>query len=67
MPDRTLHAGGRHTTASILRHLGVPMPVIKDYLRHTKLSTTELYAHGDRAELLSAADKLDELLGSHLA
>jgi integrase len=67
MPDRTLHAGGRHTTGAILRALGVPMPVIKDFLRHSKEAMTQLYAQGNMTELLAAADKLDELLGERLA
>jgi integrase len=65
-PDRSLYSGGRHSTATILRALGVPMPAIKDFLRHSRLATTEGYAAGDLAEQIAAAEKLDELLEARL-
>jgi integrase len=66
MPDRSLHAGGRGTLASILRAMGVPLEVIKDVLRQSQLSTTLLYAQGDLSERVAVADKLDDLLAGHL-
>jgi integrase len=62
---RPLH-GTRHTTATLLRALHVPMEVIQDVLRHSSKTTTKGYAHGDLAEQHAAAAKLDELLGGVL-
>jgi integrase len=52
----------RHSAATILLKLGVPLDVIQRYLRHANRSTTEIYAHNEDVELLrEATNKMGEL------
>lgn len=42
----TLVLDGRHTCASLLRHLGVDLSVIKEILRHAEISiAADIYIH----------------------
>jgi integrase len=50
----------RHSCASLLVNMGVPLEVIRDILGHTTVKTTERYAHLDTAAQRLALDKLGE-------
>jgi integrase len=50
----------RHSCASLLVNMGVPLEVIRDILGHTTVKTTERYAHLDTAAQRGALDKLSE-------
>jgi hypothetical protein len=46
----------------------VPLPIIRDILRHTRLATIEGYiVEANMAERFEAVEKLEGLLGSYLA
>lgn len=49
----------RHTTATGLALENIAMPVIKEVMRHTKITTTEKYIHIDTAPLLDAVNTLN--------
>jgi integrase len=46
LPSVSLHAA-RHTTATLLRDLGVPRETIQQIIGHSSALTTDLYIHGD--------------------
>lgn len=48
----------RHTTATGLALENIAMPVIKEVMRHTKITTTEKYIHLDTDPLLNAVNTL---------
>lgn len=48
----------RHSCASLLVNMGMPLEVIRDILGHTTVKTTERYAHLDTAAQRRALDKL---------
>ena len=48
----------RHTTATGLALENIAMPVIKEVMRHTKITTTEKYIHLDTDPLLDAVNTL---------
>jgi integrase len=54
----------RHTTASLLKDLGVPPRDAQIILRHAHIATTQqIYTHVDQAARLDAITKLNKLLG----
>jgi integrase len=54
----------RHTTASLLKDLGVPARDAQIVLGHSHITTTQqIYTHVDEAARLDAITKLDKLLG----
>ena len=54
----------RHTTASLLKALGVPPKDAQVILGHAHASTTEqIYTHVDQAAMRDAITKLNRLLG----
>jgi integrase len=59
MPEVHFH-DLRHSCASLLVNMGVPLEVIRDILGHTTVKTTERYAHLDTAAQRAALDKLGE-------
>jgi integrase len=56
--DFTLHVC-RHTTASRLVQKGVSVPVVKDWLGHSHISTTMRYAHLYPRDLMNAVKALE--------
>lgn len=48
----------RHSCASLLVNMGVPLNVIRDILGHTTVKTTERYAHLETSAQRDALDKL---------
>lgn len=48
----------RHSCASLLVNMGVPLEVIRDILGHTTVKTTERYAHLETSAQREALDKL---------
>jgi integrase len=48
----------RHSCASLLVNMGVPLEVIRDILGHTTVKTTERYAHLETSAQRTALDKL---------
>jgi integrase len=54
----------RHTTASLLKALGVPAKDAQVILGHAHASTTnQIYTHVDQAAMRDAITKLNRLLG----
>jgi integrase len=54
----------RHTTASLLKDLGVPPRDVQVILGHSHITTTQqIYTHVDEAARLDAITKLNKLLG----
>ena len=54
----------RHTTASLLKDLGVPARDAQIILGHAHISTTQqIYTHVDEAARRQALTRLNELLG----
>jgi integrase len=54
----------RHTTASLLKDLGVPARDAQIILGHSHISTTQqIYTHVDEAARLDALTRLNKLLG----
>ncbi len=48
----------RHTTATSLALNDIAMPIIKEVMRHTKITTTQRYIHVDAEPMLQAVNKL---------
>lgn len=48
----------RHTTATGLALENIALPVIKEVMRHTKITTTERYIHIDATPMLEAVNTL---------
>lgn len=61
LPDLDLH-DLRHTAGSMLASLGTSMPVIRDLLGHSQLSTTDRYLHSLPSEHVEALNRLSRLL-----
>jgi integrase len=57
MPEVRFH-DLRHSCASLLVNMGVPLEVIRDILGHTTVKTTERYAHLETSAQREALDKL---------
>lgn len=53
----------RHSCASRLIALGEPLSIVKDFLGHADIKTTERYVHVEKASLLSAMKKLNPRRG----
>ena len=49
----------RHTFASHLAMAGTPIPVIKEFLGHSDIATTMIYAHLSPERHLAEVDKLE--------
>jgi integrase len=47
----------RHSAATLLLSSGIPIEIIKRYLRHADLASTQIYTHDDNAEILTEATK----------
>lgn len=62
---RRLH-DSRHTTATLLRALGVAPEVVQQVLRHAHVTMQATYVHTDLSQQRRAAAALDELLGEVL-
>lgn len=58
--DCVIHAL-RHTCASRLLESGVDIKVVKEWLGHSSLSTTDIYTHLNTRQLTGAAQRLDIL------
>lgn len=53
----------RHTTATLLKKLGVPPRDVQMILGHSRISTTlELYEHGDMEDSMAAIEQVEALL-----
>ena len=50
----------RHTTGTALGTSEIPLAVVKEIMRHTKITTTQKYIHVDVGTMLEAADKAIE-------
>lgn len=61
VPKMDLHCA-RHTTATLLLELGVPMEIIAQILGHASILTTRIYAHVDTSLAAEALGKLDTAL-----
>ena len=48
----------RHTTATVLADAAIPMPVLKEIMRHASGRTTERYIHEKPDKLLAAVDAM---------
>lgn len=54
----------RHTAATLLLSMGVPMRVVQDILGHSEMKTTaNVYSHVLHSMQREAMGKMDELLG----
>lgn len=53
----------RHTAATWLRQNGVALEVVQKFLGHADIRTTQRYAHVEREELRTAADRLASHFG----
>jgi integrase len=54
----------RHSCASLLFELGVPLRMVMEILGHSQISTTsDIYTHVMPAQYREVADKLDAWLG----
>lgn len=53
----------RHSCASRLIALGEPLSIVKDFLGHADIKTTEKYVHVEKASLLKAMKKLNPRRG----
>lgn len=51
----------RHTTATNLVQEAAALPIVKEVMRHTKITTTERYVHVDTERMLDAVDKLKKI------
>ncbi len=49
----------RHTTATALALGDIPLSVVKEVMRHSKITTTQRYVHVGVAPMLDAVNKLD--------
>ena len=63
VPRFTPHELLRHGAATLLRQHGAPLEDIADLLRHSRISTTQIYAHVTEDLRRRTADRLDDLLG----
>lgn len=63
MPDVNFH-DLRHSCASILINLGVPLEVIRDILGHSSIKTTERYSHLETSHQAEALKKLSAIVCS---
>jgi integrase len=64
LPRITLH-GLRHTSATALVNMGIPLTVVAERLGHAKTSTTmDLYAHVHQGQHKDAADRLSAAFGA---
>lgn len=52
----------RHSYASRAAHLGLPLPVSKQLLGHTKIENTARYTHFDDGHLFEIADFISGLI-----
>jgi len=57
----TFHVG-RHTNATLLLSLGVPIETVSKLLGHSKIATTQIYAKVIDQSKRDATNKLDALL-----
>lgn len=62
-PKKTLHKL-RHTTATRLNKAGVPIPTIKEYLGHRKITTTMLYTSVEPEDLKRASRVLADQIAT---
>ena len=62
LPEIDYH-GLRHTAGTFLAYLGVSAPAIRDLLRYTQLSTTDVYLHSIPHEHVKAMRRMEGLLG----
>jgi integrase len=56
--------GLRHTAATLLAELGVPLRVVQERLRHWSPQMTERYTHAQAGAAKAAADAMGDLLAS---
>lgn len=49
----------RHSTASNLARMGVPVPIIQQILGHSNIKTTMIYTHTDLTDLVNAVKVFD--------
>jgi len=54
----------RHSCASLLINMGVPLEVVRDILGHTTVKTTERYAHLEVDRQEEALMKLSRVVSS---
>ena len=47
----------RHTTGTALGKSDIPIAIIKELMRHTKISSTEKYIHIDTSDMLDAVNE----------
>ena len=50
----------RHTAASFYGRMGMPQNLVKDLLGHADLTTTSIYSHALRTEIVAAASRISE-------
>ena len=55
----------RHTTAVCMLEAGVPLPVIKSFLGHAQLATTEIYASLSQETVNKKVSEWNEMYWSH--
>ena len=55
----------RHTTAVCMLEAGVPLPVIKSFLGHAQLATTEIYASLSQETVNKKVWEWNEVYWSH--
>ena len=55
----------RHTTAVCMLEAGVPLPVIKSFLGHSQLATTEIYASLSQETVNKKVSEWNEAYWSH--
>ena len=55
----------RHTTAVCMLEAGVPLPVIKSFLGHAQLATTEIYASLSQETVNKKVQEWNEAFWSH--
>jgi len=53
----------RHTTATALEEKNISPSVIKEVMRHSKITMTDHYIHADQERSLNAVDQLDSFCG----
>ena len=55
----------RHTTAVCMLEAGVPLPVIKSFLGHSQLATTEIYASLSQETVNKKVQEWNAMYWSH--